>query len=379
MLLCDRPMIDHQPARPLLLPLFISLFLLLATTACQPIQRPTPITEKGSATGTIVPAATDTEISSIRENSAIQQAQLLEPTGFIQRIHDPVMAKEGDTYYVFSTGSRIIVICSKDMLDWQWCGRVFERNPAWLSEVVPGVMDLWAPDISYFNGKWHLYYSGSTFGSNRSVIALATNVTLDPDSPTYNWVDEGEVIRSRPTNNWNAIDPNLTFDTTGQPWLVFGSYWSGIKLRKLDLTTGKPATDDETLYSLAQRFNNSGAIEAPFLIHRQGYYYLFASFDSCCRGVDSTYNVRVGRSLEITGPYLDRQEIPLLEGGGTLLLRAYGQWRGPGHNGFYSEDGLDYIVYHAYDAKQVGIPKLRIEQLGWDEDGWPYLASQVGE
>lgn len=304
-------------------------------------------------------------------------ATMLEPTGFIQRIHDPVMAKEGDTYYLFSTGSRIIIICSQNMIEWAWCGRVFERNPAWLQEAVPGVGDLWAPDISFFHGKWHLYYSGSTFGSNRSVIGLVTNVTLDPDSPDYNWVDEGEVIRSRPTDAWNAIDPNVAFDTDGQPWLAFGSFWSGIKLRKLDSTTGKPAIDDETLYPLAQRFTNNGAVEAPFITHRNGDYYLFLSFDNCCRGAESTYNVRVGRADAITGPYLDREGKALLEGGGTPLLAAYDRWRGPGHNGVYLEDGIYWIVYHAYDAKQVGIPKLRIEALGWDDEGWPYLASQT--
>jgi arabinan endo-1,5-alpha-L-arabinosidase len=158
-------------------------------------------------------------------------AVMLEPEGFTQRIHDPVMAREGDTYYVFSTGSRIIVICSKDMVTWEWCGRVFEKNPRWLTDAVPGVGDLWAPDISFFNGKWHLYYAGSTFGSNRSAIGLATNVTLDRDSPDYEWVDEGLVIRSAPGDDWNAIDPNVAFDETGQPWLSFGSFWSGIKMR----------------------------------------------------------------------------------------------------------------------------------------------------
>ncbi|MEZ4675116.1 MAG: arabinan endo-1,5-alpha-L-arabinosidase [Caldilineaceae bacterium] len=297
-------------------------------------------------------------------------------TGIIQRIHDPVMAKEDSTYYIFSTGSRIIVICSQDMINWAWCGRAFERNPRWIEDAVPDVMDLWAPDISYFNGKWHLYYAGSTFGSNVSVIGLATNVTLDPKRPDYAWVDEGEVIASHRDNNWNAIDGNLVLDQDGQPWLVFGSYWSGIKLRKIDATTGRPATDDDMLYPLAQRFANDGAVEAPFIIEHDGLYYLFVSFDACCRGVNSTYNVRVGRATTVTGPYRDRDGRPMLEGGGTLILAAYDRWRGPGHNGIYGEDGTDWMVYHAYDAKEVGIPKLRIESLGWDDAGWPFLASQ---
>lgn len=313
------------------------------------------------------------------EKSALpaQPSQTLESAGFIQRIHDPVMAKEGDTYYVFSTGSRIIVICSKDMLTWEWCGRVFDDTPGWVKEAVPGVGDLWAPDISFFNGKWHLYYAGSTFGKNGSVIGLATNATLDPKSPNYAWEDEGLVIASRPGDNWNAIDANFALDEEGQPWLAFGSYWSGLKMRKLDTTTGLLTKDDTTLYSLAARAEPGGPIEAPFIIRRGDYFYLFASYDTCCQGADSTYNVRVGRSPTITGPYVDRENRPMLEGGGTLILSAYGQWRGPGHNGVYQDGDTYWIVYHAYDAQQIGIPKLRIESLGWDADGWPFLASQA--
>jgi arabinan endo-1,5-alpha-L-arabinosidase len=168
-------------------------------------------------------------------------------------------------------------------------------------------------------------------------------------------------------------------DEQGQPWLVFGSYWSGIQLRKLDSVTGKPDPDDPTVYPLAQRpaaGPGGTAIEAPFLLRRNGFYYLFASFDACCRGIQSTYNVRVGRAPAITGPYVDRAGTPLLEGGGTLLLQAYDRWRGPGHNGIYREGKTDWFVYHAYDARQAGISKLRIESLGWDAAGWPYLPSQ---
>lgn len=303
-------------------------------------------------------------------------AVMLEPDGFIRHIHDPVMAKEGDTYYVFSTGSRIVVICSRDMVTWEWCGRVFEEVPTWLTEAVPGVGDLWAPDISYRNGKWYLYYAGSTFGSNRSVIGLATNKTLNRDDPDYQWVDEGLVLQSGPGDDWNAIDPNLALDEQGQPWLAFGSFWSGIKMRKVDAATGKLAADDR-LYDLAsRRGTGTDAIEAPFIARHGDYYYLFASFDQCCQGTESTYNVRVGRSSAITGPYLDRAGKPMMEGGGTLILSAYGRWRGPGHNGLYVEDGTFWMPYHAYDALTVGISKLRIESIAWDAEGWPSLPSQ---
>lgn len=338
------------------------LYLLFVTTACTPI-RDEQTARQQSATAP--------------QTAASPVPVTLEPAGFIRTIHDPVMAQEGDTYYVFSTGSRIMMICSQDMTNWEFCGRVFEALPPWLLKAVPGVGDLWAPDISFWQGKWHLYYAGSTFGSNRSVIGLATNVTLNQASPDYQWVDEGEVIGSTAGDNWNAIDPNLAFDEKGQPWLAFGSYWSGLKLRKIDAQTGTLAADDSTLYPLATRFEANGSIEAAFIIRHGDFFYLFASFDFCCRGVDSTYNVRVGRATTITGPYLDRDGKALLAGGGTRILVTYERWIGPGHNGIFQEGATTWFVYHAYDAKGAGISKLRIEALGWDEAGWPYLPSQV--
>jgi arabinan endo-1,5-alpha-L-arabinosidase len=340
------------------------IFVALLIAACTPIQ-PNPPTNSAAAQLTTPAQSTNAGV-------------ILDTQGEIQQIHDPVMTKAGDTYYVFSTGSRLIIHCSQDMIHWAWCGRVFERNPGWVQDAVPGVGDLWAPDISFFRGKWHLYYAASTFGSQVSVIGLATNATLDQKSPQYKWVDEGAVIASQPGDDWNAIDPNLAFDADQQPWLAFGSYWSGIKLRKIDPTTGKLAADDPKLYALASRDRSNGgtdAIEGAFIIQHGAFYYLFASFDFCCRGADSTYNVRVGRATQVTGPYIDRDGKAMLAGGGTRLIATYGQWHGPGHNGIFEENGTDWIVYHAYDALEVGVPKLRIEALTWDAAGWPHAPS----
>ncbi len=167
----------------------------------------------------------------------------------------------------------------------------------------------------------------------------------------------------------------MILDEGDQPWLAFGSYWSGIKLRKIDPATGGLSSEDETLYALAGRPRGPGlpgAVEAPFIIKRDGYYYLFVSFDACCRGVESTYNIRVGRSKELTGPYLDRDGTSMLAGGGTLVLAGSERWRGPGHNAILQEDGVERLVYHAYDAESGGVSKLRIETLLWDEEGWPH-------
>jgi arabinan endo-1,5-alpha-L-arabinosidase len=297
--------------------------------------------------------------------------------GDIRNVHDPSVIREGDTYYLFSTRAGIYIRCSKDLVRWTWCGDVFGHLPQWAVEDVPGLRSLWAPDISYFNGKYHLYYSASTFGSNRSSIGLATNPTLDPASARYKWTDQGKVIGSRTSDDWNAIDPNVVLDATGQPWLSFGSFWSGIKLRKLDPATGKLSSQDQLLYSLASRTHTGGlpgAIEAPAIIRKNGYYYLFVSFDFCCRGKDSTYNIRVGRSRQVTGPYTDRSGKPMMEDGGTLIVAGAGRWRGPGHCAILQDSGGEKIVYHAYDADMNGTPTLRIKTLVWDKDGWPALS-----
>jgi arabinan endo-1,5-alpha-L-arabinosidase len=300
-----------------------------------------------------------------------------ELAGDIRNVHDPAVIGEGRTFYLFSTRAGISVRCSEDLVRWRLCGDVFAHLPQWAVEEVPGLRGLWAPDISYFNGSYHLYYSASTFGSNRSAIGLATNQTLDPSSASYAWKDQGKVIASARSDDWNAIDPNIVLDEAGQPWLSFGSFWGGIKLRKIDPATGKLSTQDETLYTLAARTRSKespGAVEAPAVVRREGFYYLFVSFDFCCRGVRSTYHVRVGRSRRVTGPYVDRDGKPLTEGGGTLVIEGGGRWAGPGHCAVLRTKAGDKLVYHAYDAEWRGTPTLRISPLYWDAEGWPTVS-----
>jgi arabinan endo-1,5-alpha-L-arabinosidase len=294
----------------------------------------------------------------------------LEPTGSIQGVHDPVIMEHDGRFYLFGTGSGIPIRCSDDLITWRGCSAVFFGLPAWIREAVPAVTGLWAPDISYYNGRYQVYYSASSFGDNQSAIGLATNVTLNPDSPDYAWQDEGLVIQSQRSDDWNAIDPAFVLDHEGQPWLTFGSFWSGIKLVRLDPETRKLSEADTTLYAIANRRPASTAVEAPFIIYREPYYYLFVSFDQCCEGVNSTYNIRVGRSSDIVGPYVDAADVPMLEGGGTLVVGDSERWRGPGHNAVITHEGQDILVYHAYDAQAGGASKLRLAPIIW-EDGWP--------
>ncbi|MCP9494849.1 MAG: arabinan endo-1,5-alpha-L-arabinosidase [Pyrinomonadaceae bacterium MAG19_C2-C3] len=301
------------------------------------------------------------------------------------RVHDPSLIKQGKTYYVFSTGSpngsinqgNIQIRASDDLIKWRFLGTVFNETPAWITSALGSMpKSLWAPDISYFNGKYHLYYSASFFGKNTSLIALVTNRTLNPASPDYKWIDEGEVTRSNTTDNWNAIDPHLSFDAEGAAWLSLGSFWSGIKLRRIDARTGKLSAVDTTLYSLAARPTpqGGGAIEAPAIAYHQGYYYLFVSFDFCCRGIKSDYKIVVGRAKRITGPYLDKSGKRMDQGGGDVVLTGANHQVAPGGQSVYRDGKTDRLVYHYYDARDGGKSKLQLAKLQWTDDGWLTVA-----
>jgi arabinan endo-1,5-alpha-L-arabinosidase len=288
--------------------------------------------------------------------------------------HDPVMAKEGDRWYVFHTGTGIQIKTSEDGVNWKQQGPIFSTLPEWCKQYVPEKDEesIWAPDIYLHNGTYYIYYSVSTFGKNTSVIGLVTNTTLDPENPEYEWKDRGYVIHSTESDDYNAIDANLIFDQEGQPWLNFGSFWSGIKLFKLDPVTMKRA-DGTELLSISSRTEQPNTIEAPFIVYRNGYYYQFVSFDFCCRGVESTYKIVVGRSKVITGPYIDKNGLSMMEGGGTLIDAGDDRWIGPGHCAVYFSDNSSILVNHAYDALKKGKPTLRIKPLFWDTEGWPHI------
>ena len=310
--------------------------------------------------------------------------EVLALEGDVSPVHDPVVIKERDTYYVFCTGGRngqgvIPVRTSTDMRTWKASGHVFESLPEWAMKEIPQARNAWAPDISHFNGKYHLYYSVSSFGSRNSAIGLATTRTLEPRSPAYKWVDEGMVLRSsQEKDDWNAIDPNLVLDGTSA-WLAWGSFWGGIKMRRIDPATGKLSTADETTHALSSRPREQpigGSVEAPTIVRHKDYWYLFVSFDRCCRGAQSSYNVVVGRSRAVTGPYVDKTGKPMTEGGGSLVIEATTpSWRGPGHQTFFSEGDRDYLFFHAYYGEGRGRGSaLQISTLVW-EDGWPRVGA----
>lgn len=304
-------------------------------------------------------------------------------SGDIVPAHDPVLIREGDSYYSYSTGQNgrlpILARTSRDLVTWRALPGPIAAIPDWALAAVPGAKDIWAPDIAYANGRYRLYYSVSTFGKQRSVIGLLTSPTLDPAKPGYGWRDDGLVISSKDGDDYNAIDPNFARDRQGGQWLAMGSYWTGLKLARLDPATGKLAVPGAPLIPIARRAPGPNtAIEASFIVDHGGWYWLVASFDHCCRGAKSDYHLVIGRSRAITGPYVDRAGVAMRDGGGTVLLQADAagkdRFRGPGHAGFlHDRDGRDYLIYHAYDRDRHGAATLRLARMRWSRDGWPAL------
>jgi len=321
--------------------------------------------------------------------------QALETRGDVQFVHDPAIIREGATWYLFSTGNgpgrkgEIPIRCSQDLHQWRNCGSVLAQIPEWIKKESPETKELWAPDVSFLNGEYHLYYAFSVFGKNTSGIALLTNKTLDPSRADFHWVDRGLVLQSRLEDDFNAIDPNLILDEKGQAWLAFGSFWDGIKMRRVDTKTGLLSTEDTKLYSLARRKRPQNAppnppglpgdwqaIEAPFIVHHGDYYYLFVSFDLCCRGTKSTYKTMIGRSRTVTGPYVDATGAPMLDGGATPLILGNSRWFGPGGESVSPQKDGDIIVFHAYDST-TGHAYLQISTIAW-VNGWPKVALEGG-
>ncbi|HTW06927.1 MAG TPA: arabinan endo-1,5-alpha-L-arabinosidase [Acidimicrobiales bacterium] len=294
-------------------------------------------------------------------------------------IHDPTLAKEGNTWYLFSTGDPegnvndgdIQIRESTNLTAWKLVGTVFKVIPSWIgADLGQAVTNLWAPDISYFAGTYHLYYAASSFGSNDSLIALATNPTLDPTSRRYHWTDMGEVFSSNSTDNYNAIDPALVMAQGNAIWLLFGSFWSGIKLLRLNAASGKPPAGSQRIFSLSEAAPPDPE-EGAYIVWHSPYYFLFVSAGACCKGIGSTYHVIVGRSTRVVGPYTDPNGTVMTSGGGMEFLGSDEGMIGPGSPSVYSGPTGDLIVYHYYDAWDSGGPWVQVRRLEWAPGGWP--------
>ncbi|SBT88462.1 arabinan endo-1,5-alpha-L-arabinosidase [Streptomyces sp. DI166] len=281
-------------------------------------------------------------------------------------VHAPTMIRiSSGQYLLYATGGGISSKSSNNRIAFSAGADAFGTRPGWWSSY-SSVPEAWAPDISHHGGKYLMYYSVSKFGSNTSAIGLAGSTTGQPGS----WTDYGIVYTSNSASDYNAIDPNLFVDSDGKWWLSFGSWWTGIKMIQINPSTGKQLSSNTTRYSLASRPTGTKAVEAPFIVKRNGYYYLFASYDTCCAGTSSTYKVKVGRATSVTGPYYDRNGVSMMNNGGTPVLESHGRYIGPGGQSIMNDVDGDLIVYHYYDGQDNGTPKLGINLLNWST-GWP--------
>ncbi len=288
------------------------------------------------------------------------------------RVHDPVMIKQDGRYYIFHTGMGVSIKTSEDRIEWKRSGRVFSQEdlPAWHREDIPDQNGhLWAPDIHYRNGQYHLYYSVSAWMNFNSSIGYATNTTLNPEDPAYQWIDRGKVISYKNGGEGvNVIDPMVFIDDDGRIWLFYGSYQVGLRMTELDSETGHLLSDPPDLTVITPALG-----EGVFIIEGADYHYIFASRGICCKGLESNYQVVMGRAKDVHGPYLARNGESWLDNDYTLFLEGDYEEPGRGHNGFFFENDTTFCVYHAYTRSAGGMPMLNIRPLFVDEEGWPTL------
>lgn len=284
---------------------------------------------------------------------------------------DPSIIRAPDgTFYLYATqddwgdgnGSHYLPIFrSSDLVNWEHLGDAFAGPAPWKS----GGGFLWAPDISHYRGTYYLYYAASLWGDENPCIGLATAAA--PEGP---WSDLGRpVFCSQEIGVKNSIDP-FAWNEEGRRYLIWGSF-GGIYLVALSDDGSEPAGEPVLLADT--RF------EAPYLVKRDGHYYLFLSSGSCCDGGNSTYTTWVGRAEKLEGPYLDASGRDLRYGGSELVLYRNDAWVGPGHNSLVTDDASeDWLVYHAIPTGRPVLPSgatrrpALIDRIDWSS-GWPVV------
>lgn len=287
---------------------------------------------------------------------------------------DPSLIRHDDSaWYLFATQDRwddgveryMPIFRSDDLVHWDDLGDVFAFPPRWKAQGF-----LWAPDVSRWSGRYWLYYAYSTWGDPNPCIGLAT-----ADHPAGPWEDLGRaVFCSDDIGVRNSIDPFVWADDGGRV-LIWGSFHG---IYAVALSPDGTAAVGEPVRLADERF------EAPYVIERDGAYYLFLSSGSCCDGAASTYITWVGRADGLLGPYLDEQGRDLRYGGGSVVLFRNDDWIGPGHNAIATDDaGADWIVYHAIDPARDRLRSgetrrpVLIDPITW-MNGWPVVHDDAG-
>lgn len=283
-------------------------------------------------------------------------------------VHDPALVVRGVTprYMLFSTHNYQRVSTDRTA----WVPVPAPPVPEW---TVPyGNGDTWAPDVVFEDGRFWLYYTAATPTGSTSAIGLLTSTTGEPGS----WVDRGKVIDANSSSPYYAIDPDVLVAPDGRWWLAFGIASRGVHVVELDPATGKVKSGASPVKVAS---TPGGGIFAPSLYYRNGHYYLFAAYGSCCPplvgATPPSSSIRVGKATSPTGPYTDHTGAGMLSGGGKTVLATHGDYVGPGGpNPVYdAHHDADLLVYHYYDRRLNYTSFLGINFLGWDTGGWPYL------
>ena len=277
-------------------------------------------------------------------------------------IHDPSTIAECDgKYYTFGTGGGGLI--SED--GWSWHSGA-ER---------PGGGA--APDMIKIGDRYLCIYGatgGGLGGGHAGRILTMWNKTLDPKSPDFKWSTAIEVCASDGMEDQDAIDPGILLDpTTGRLWASYGTYFGSIRLIELDPTTGKRVSGNKEIDIAID-------CEATDLIYRNGWYYLLGTHGTCCDGVNSTYNIVVGRSRQVTGPYIDNVGRDMFHGGGRMVIAAGDRVCGPGHFGrTIIDEGVEIMSCHyEADFEVSGRSVLGIRPLLWKND-WPVAGERFKE
>jgi len=273
-------------------------------------------------------------------------------------IHDPATITASDgKYYTYGTGTGSLV--SED--GWTWHAGA-ERPGRGL-----------APDVIRIGDRYYVAYAaggGGMNGGHAGAIKLMWTRSLDPKSPDYAFHEVGDVATSDGVEATDAIDPAFLY-ADGRLWLSYGTYYGYIQLVELDPKTGQRIVGNEPVAVAID-------MEATAMMYRDGWYYLLGTHGTCCDGPNSSYNIRVGRSRSVQGPYLDHMGIPLLRGGGKLVANGRGRQYGPGHFGLIDlGDGVEkFSMHYEADLDRSGRSVLAIAPLLW-KDGWPVEGENI--
>lgn len=312
--------------------------------------------------------------------------------------HDPAIIKDKDTYYVFSTDASygdihkrgVQIRKSKDLITWEYVGTAFENFEKDCAEAIewaklnPQKDGLWAPDVVKVGNKYRLYYSASTFGSTRSCIGVAEAKHIEGPYKHKGIVYKSEV---NAVNNPNAIDPALIKDKEGKMYMVYGSFFGGVFLDCIEEKTGML---DDSFEAIRIAGGRRAAVEGAHVeyVEETDYYYLFVSYGS----LSSDYNIRVARSKEVTGPYVDAQGNPMDALGlgneekvGTKIMGGYlflsnpgvvqtNGYMAPGHNSILNDEGEYYIAHH---TRTYSLPDywfgMNVRGMAFNRFGWPVV------